>query len=695
MATTHCRIIASTEWSRDGQVIQTKTYQINQETYHVFYICPSIAPVVLTTGTEIKTFDPKTPLCWTVIDDSCRISLNGIQTKETLYNVSDMRFYKGKEDLVVRTPQPVKFSAYRSRNWSNTPKLGEIRARIDLGNSESVDPVKFLNVGNLNMIREYSNSDSCTIRIIWNEGTITSDVADSVRNNCFLINRARLKSRYVSFVFNPSPGTGDTFTIHVVPPFFDFKFLDPYSNEVSPNSLIPMVDLHNYRYYLVGNCVNLRFGQSGEEHLQYNNMDGAPDVTVSHIRDTDGQRQPRPDIPNESWLTTFFDGTNTIRNLLEKDARPLTEAVANIRLYRNRSTNFFQCYFKDFPYRIVVTDDDVLIVENVVLLPNGSDDNKLLLPPYRGALLATPIDDPAIAPVKIEPIDNKFVISDEMKNYPQKQWLIYGDLQGLVLPKLIDLGCTLSNEDRANLKRDNIERFKVTLKEDTMFGGQWAQAFDWYDLIFRGNIPGSSMLTLVAISDDQELLSKFAIQLFIKNYKSLHEGLAENMLEFQRQMEFLWAWVHINDIDLGGFVDFKQPYLVDYYNEWELQHNPDNFISIENQTEEQLGNCRHQLIDDFDAWFKDLKEKSIPQPLYSDPQLNALGDGLQTKQARDFFNQIPVDNVLPPYQKWISQRHRFHEMANHIDIFDLACNPSVKKEIHRSIIYGLKFEYNE
>ena len=278
-----------------------------------------------------------------------------------------------------------------------------------------------------------------------------------------------------------------------------------------------------------------------------------------------------------------------------------------------------------------------------------------------------------------------------MKNCPQKQWLVYGDLQGLILPKLIDLECVLSDEERANLKRENIRRFKEALKADTMFGDQWIQAFDWYDLIFQGNIPGSSMLTLVAIADNQELLSKFAFQLFIKNYKSLQEGLVENMIEFQRQMEFLWAWVHINDIDLSGFVDFKQLHLIDYYNEWELQRNPDNFISIEKQTNEELDACCCQLIDEFYGWVNDLQEKSIPNPLYLDPQLNSLGDGLQTQQARDFFNQIPVDNLLPPYKKWISQRYKFHEMANQIDIFDLECSPSVMKEIHRSIIYGLKF----
>lgn len=683
IAFSDCRAIAMGGWTSEN--LRNENYFIGTEIYKVFFIEQTHNPTIINNDSESKTFDPKKPLCWTIIDQKSAHRTQ-LLTKEPLYDARNMIFFKGEGDKIDRKPQKVKFASKGSRVWGDTPKLGEIRARIDMGN-ESVDPVKFINVRRLSITKEASDQNTCVIRIEWEGGGVTSTEATSLqKNDCWHISKNQLANpNYVTFLFTPNKGEGEKFQIHIHPTFDDFKILDPNLEEVKPNSVIPMVDLHNYHYYLRGNSINLRFcGNNGkednEEELQYRDNPENGKIAVSLYSNTDRSRTTKPDIPYEGFLSTFFGGTNAIRDLLERNTLPITKSTVEVHLYKNRLNIY---YFKDFPYRIIQNEENCLLVSESV--------NDHVLPPYTGQLLAIPIDNPSVSPITILA---PFNIPDEMLAASNKQWLIYGDLQGLILPKLIDLECVLSDEERANLKRENVRRFKVALKADTMFGDQWIQAFDWYDLFFQGNIPGCSMLTLVAIADDQELLVKFAIQLFIR-FKSLQEELTENMLEFQRQMDLLWAWVHINVVDLSTFVDFKQPYLVDYYNEWELQHNPDNFISIEKQTEEQLGNCRQQLMDGFDAWFNDLKEKSIPQPLYTDPHLNALGDGLQTQQARDFFNQIPVNITLPPYQKWISQRHKFHEMADQIDVFDLDCDPSVKKEIHRSIIYGLKFKYNE
>ncbi len=662
LASVDCRVIAMDGWTCED--ICNEKYAIDHEDFKVFFIKQTINPITINNDSESKTFDPKRPLCWTIIDPRCVLKTQ-LPTKESLYNAKEMSFFKGEENKVDKGQQRVKFATKGSRIWDDTPKLGEIRARIDMGN-ELVDAVRFINVGRLSIIKEASNQDYCNIRIRWEGGEIASKEAKLLQNGCWHISRNQLPNlTYVTFLFTPEPGKGEKFLIHIHPTFDDFKILTPDLEELSSGSVIPMVDLHNYRYYLHGNDVNLRIGADNEEQLQYRTAREQQGIKVKLHRDTDRSEKLWQNIPNEGFLSTFLSGTNTIRNLLERSTQPITESIVKIHIYKNRNRTPDVYYFKDFPYRITQDENNNLNVSDSVTLSTNDEVQSLALPPYKGSLLAIPINDPSANPITLSA---PFAIPEAMLESPNKQWLVFGNLQGLILPKLINLGNTIDDHERSQMKKDNIIRIKEELLNASAFDDKWQSALKWFDLISEGRIPASSMLVMIAIADNPVLLEKLALQLYIKNSDNI-EDLSLKLNEFQRQMQFLWLWVPY--VDLTDFVNPGTPYM-------------------------------ESLIQKFNQWFSllmyDNEPILNPHPIYSDPKLNAFGDGLKSKEARDFFRKIPIQGNPTPKERWIIERRIAHKeiVDGKYSAWELGdYSPEILKEIHRSIIYGLKFEYNE
>lgn len=698
IAFSDCRAIAMDGWT--SKDLRNDNYSVGTEIYKVFFIKQTSNSIIINNGLESKTIDPKQPLCWTIIDPKS-VHRTQLLTKEPLYDAQNMSFFKGEDDKINRTPQKVKFASKGSRVWSVTPKLGEIRARIDMGN-ESVDPVKFINVGGLSITKEASDQNTCDIRIGWEGGVVTSTEATSLQRDYWRISKNQLENpNYVTFLFTPNRGVGEKFQIHIHPTFDDFKILDPDLKEVKPNTVIPMVDLHNYHYYLRGNSINLRFcGNNGredkEEELQYWDNPENGKIKVSLYRNTDRSRTTKPDIPHEGFLSTFFGGTNAIRDLLERNTLPITKSTVEVHLYKN-GRNIY--YFKDFPYRIIQNEENCLVISDNVTDINNDLVQSFALPPYNGKLHAIPIDNPSAKPITIFA---PFNIPTEIMEAGNRQWLIYGDLQGLILPKLIDLDKSLDNEARAILQRNNLERIKEELINAKMFDDKWQTALEWFELIPEGCIPASSMLAMVAIADNPALLEKLALHLYIKykNYNDFEDSIVGDLIEFQRQMSFLWSWVPL--IDLTDFISFDTSYMKRYYMEWQAQNNIDGYMPFEKQDSIILNKCKQALIKSFNRWFfmlqYDNEPLQNPHPIYTDPKLNAFGDGLKSEEARDFFRKTPIQGNPTPKERWIIERRIAHKEivdGKHSAWKIGDYSPEILKEIHRSIIYGLKFEYKE
>jgi len=692
LATNNCRILTSIEWSCDTDVhLQMSEYNVNNEQYRIFFIEQTTNAIRLISGNEFKTFNPNIPLCWTLIDSSCALQME-IPTKEILYNASNTSFLKSDGDSIIRTNH-VKFAAKGSREWNDTPKLGEIRAKIDINGGESIDPVKFLNVGDLNILKISSDRNNCTIRFDWAGGTVSSEEATQCENNCFNIERAHLNSRYARFKFTPLMGTGTPFVVHIIPLFEDFIFLDKDSNEVRHNSLIPLEDLNNYRYYQVNNNIKIRLGNNNETEYVYNDNDNVIRIHCHKITNNTNTRILR-EIPRESYLTTFFNGTNVIRNLLEKDTRSIKQSDAKVRIYNGNQEIIF--YFKEFPYRLRVRRDNK--IEVLDRIRHGNEE--LQLPLYKGCLKAIPIDNPDDNPINLSSCDecNIFNIPKEMINHSYSQWLVYGDFKGLIYPTLVDMRGTFERTKREQRRNFTLNVIKNNLVNDTIFGDSWKKAITWFEMIPQGHIPGIEMLDLIVIADDPILLIKFVLQLFIKNYRLQDNGLIENLLEFQRQMDFLWMWVPKSDV-INDFI------------------NSDSLEGYGIQSEEEYKN---QLLRDFNTWFSRLKRESNPSKLYLEPNINAHGEGLRTDEAKKFFEECSYQlthlsdnrnwpwcsdscrdffeqyrNVFrnpTPNKNWIWTRYLANCYAN---LWNPDWSYEVRKEIHRSIIYGLKFQFPE
>lgn len=702
LAISDCRVIALDNWV--SETLNNKVYIIDNEPYKVFFLRQTTEPIIINSEIESKTFDPKKNFCWTIIDPRCVLRTQ-ISTKEPLYDAAEMQFFKGEENRVDRNNQRVKFATKGSREWNDQPKLGEIRARIDMGN-ESVDTVRFINVGKLSISKIESNRDTCDVRINWDGGDVASTEA-VFQNGIWHISKNQLNNiRFVPFDFTPDSGKGDAFRIHICPLFDDFKILDPELKEVPKNSVIPMVDLQTYSYYLHGNDINLRFGGDQEEQVQYRNAIDQNKLNVKRRRDTDGHEELLHSVPCEGFLSAFFGGTNTIRNLLERSVQPITESIDKVDLYKNKNRVPEVYYFKDFPYRIIQSEENCLSISNCVTFKIKDVDQSLALPPYKGELLSIPVNVPTATPIKLfreqltEDKSNpvSFIIPDEIQESPNKQWLVYGDLQGLILPKLIDFGKSLNDEERSRLKRNNIQRIKKELNDAKLFDDKWETAIRWLELIPEGRIPASSMLTMVAIADDPILLEKLALHLYIKHFDSL-EDVSQELNEFQRQMQFLWSWVPTEN--LTEFISFDTPYLKHYYDDWLTERSVSDFVSSDKQTLKMLYECRKSLIQGFNQWFYLLKYDNEPiqnpHPLYTDPKLNAFGVGLQSEEARNFFKEIPTPGNPTPKERWLLERRLAHKaiIDGERNAWELGYSPKVTKEIHRSIIYGLKFEYKE
>ncbi len=645
MENSDCRVISAVGWNSNE--VESESYSIGKEDYSVFKLGQRTNPFVinLDDDDQTKTFDPNIPLFWTEINqarklDNLRLNL---QTKENLYDARSGQigglFYI-VTDNYKEYPRRVEFAELGSREWRTTTHLGRIRARAKVGNNlkESVDTIKFINVGDLEITEVVSTVDNCCFKINWTGGTISSDVAMlNETNGKWCIEKKQHNGGYVAFHLTPNQGQGKPFDIHICPRFKGFMVLDSKMAPVKNCSVIPAIELNSYRYYRI-----------------YDNE------------------------TKEGSLGDIVDKSDIDKQL---------ESAAKIALVKGKNISF---YIKKFPYGIWIENQNLSVKDMVSY--NGF---KYKLPQYEGELHAIPVDNPFVEPITISAVEkNKYVIPDEMKNGGYDQWLIYGNLQGLIWPKRWGRNNTNPRQQESEIRK----KIKESLSNACLFSSEWQSAIKWYEMIHEGCIPAKSMQTMNAIADSPDLLIKLALHIYITNFNrmmydnSAYDGVMENLLEFQRQMGFLWSWVHCN-IDLNEFlcsntiVDADS--LKHYYQIWESENCQGNHIPMENQSEENIKKCKLQLVNDFKDWFRRLKDKSNPSVIYSSPTKPWPDLG---QEAKDFFSTIIVDDNVWGDRKFICQRKKAHEILSEKNIWEIIQDYDVRKEICRSIIYGLKFK---
>ena len=684
MANGNCRIVATADWHNER--LETRAYEFNNSEYKVFYVTELAEPLLLETDNdERKEFNHDSVIENTELSDSYALNHRmEVAIKERIFNAPDSVAFTS--DTGNHNNEPVLYADFANHNWGNEPSFGWIRARI-IREGHSLGPVKFLNVGNLSVTCVDSFYNSCTLRIDWPCGTVGSDeaVLDDGNANQWRINLDGLSDqRYVPFTFTPI--NGNPFVLHIIPPLYDFRICDDNGNTIENESIIPIVDIERFRYYLkLENRITLRQNNNRDLRYVYSNNEARSCNRVT--KQYNDLPATSCEIAYEGRLSSLFmNGSAQIYDLLDESTRLLTQRDVKIS-FEGQNARY---KFKEFPY-ILRYENDSLTIDNVNALPE-----------YSGTLLAVPLDTPSRIPIElIKDSDlNCYYLPDDITGSGIQKWIVFGDLQGYILPKLIDF----SNEQLN--RQDYLQTIKEELINSELLSEAWNRTIDWYNLLPQGQIPGSSMLSLVAVADDHKLLTKFALQLYIRDYHNSVQMdiLKESMMDFQKQMSFLWAWAYLPDGEdeiISWIPDNAYDMLRSYYYNWVIANEqiiPELKAEYITSVNEHFNECLTSFANEFIVWFSGLKETSIPERSLSDPDINTFGDRVQSDEVRAFFNDIPGINAGSDNDRWILIRRRVSEMFcdNGFNFGDIEGTEEVKLEIRRNIILGLKYNlYDE
>ena len=684
-----CRIIASADWVCDDAPSQN--YQIGDASVKVFFVDKGKYPITLHSeeAGQDKIFDPQKPLLWTVMDESRCLDV-GIATKERLFNAPDnVIFFKGKGDKVSSESVSVLYADKKSRNWGVNPHLGPIKARIK-ETEESVEAVNFINVGDLSVKVASSTRDKCTLSISWSGGAISSN--DAVRiNGKWEINKDKLPDhRTASFILRPNKGCGEEFKITLIPPFYGFGIYDFKGRQLQRNAIIPIADLDSFRYYMRPNeRLYIKPGKHGDE-LKYGYIEVTDKKCINVKEELLGQVTRRETIPYEGRLASLFiDGSQTINDLLEKTTKPLPDAKATIRINDDRY------YFQDYPYRLRYEDNRIIVL------------NYSTLPGYDGDLYALPFSDPDSEPEKLYKAGNNvYTLPAAVNTSTGNSWIIFGDAKGYILPYSVCPGIEMSDDDRSHKREEITSELKDKFKQSELFSEDWRRALAWFRIIQDGRIPASSVLELVSVADDRELLEVFAFHLFLQSVSSeeLEEDIRASMLELQQQLSFLWKWAGdtcVNQQKLNVLYADSPDELMAYYKKWVKTTKQDDFDKMLDYllNTSHIPECFSQIISDFHKWLTSIKEDSIPKPRLLHPDINNNGgDEILSDEVQNIFQDVrrmkpEIERLAGSDEGWIAERHFMSEIFSQTNLGDFGSNEKVKTELRKTIIYGLKYQY--
>lgn len=107
--------------------------------------------------------------------------------------------------------------------------------------------------------------------------------------------------------------------------------------------------------------------------------------------------------------------------------------------------------------------------------------------------------------------------------------------------------------------------------------------------------------------------------------------------------------------------------------------------------------CYGAFEKDFKTWLEILKTDGVPDKkyLHADVIQNG-GDERLSPEAQEIFawakSLVPNAKALSADDVWKSERRMLSAMLCQMNIGDLGEKESVKREIRKSIIYGLKFK---
>lgn len=548
------------------------------------------------------SFEANTHLYWSEIASP---PLHVADVIEPVYNAEDMRIAlcsDGDSRPQIVRDVDIEYRSKGGSEWAMHPSYGEVLARVKGRNGEYVAPIKFLNVGDLGVRILSADKDSCSLKLSWPYGTVHCKEGVLKNDGIWRVEKFSCEDpRKIHFSLVPNGRPKAQFFLTVRAPFKDFSILDSDGNPVSGSScIIPYEDIERFQYHLVGQGIKAYSYGDIRRELKWDSNGKLYIFEEGHVIRL---------IPCEGSLSTLFDSRESIRSLLDKTGKSITEASVRVQIEIDPIKRM-SITIKESPYRIFQEESGRLTIQN----ENGS------FVDYRHKLILFNLDKPSVPHVELSYSEEEgYILPEEVLSW--NRILVTAKTKGRVLPALVDPNRTLSFEERRGARKASIDRLIAEIEGAKLGDETWARVIEWFYLIQTESIPPSSILELFCLSKDGNSLLSLAFQLYLKCKEDEdRDVLKDQLITIGSDLAFQWYWIRPFCenllITFNKVIDWDSPFLKSLYVDWAISHQSDlgeimNDISDDNVFFEKITACLTEVLGEFKAWLQELFVASI------------------------------------------------------------------------------------
>ncbi len=632
-------ILVPDGWKINSDILTEKDLLWEGVVFKGYSVPAGYEGTIVAQGTDGDiTFGANAHLYWSEIESS---PLDVPDIIEPVYNAEDIRISlcsDGDSRPQIARDIDIEYRSKGESDWSFRSSYGEVLARVKGRNGEYVTPIKFLNVGELGVRVLTADKESCSLKLDWPYGNVHCKEGTLKYNGIWQVEKSACDDpRKIHFFLTPKGHPKAQFILTVRAPFKDFSILDSDGNPISGSCIIPYGDIERFQYHIVGQGIKAYSYGDKRRELRWD--------TNGRLYIYENGHAIRP-IPYEGSLSTLFDSRESIRSLLDKTGKSITEAAVRV-LIELDSFKKMILLIKESPYRVYQKSLRVLEVQN----ENGSNVN------YRHKLVLFNIDKPSEPHVELSySEEGEYILPDNVLAW--NKILVTAKTKGRILPALVDPNRTQTLEERREARRENIERITEEISKAKLGGETWNRIIEWFQLIQTESIPASSILELYCLAKDGNALLTLAFQLYL-NCKGDEERdtLIGQLISMGTDLAFQWYWIKpfCNNlfVALNGVIDWESPFLKTLYVDWAISHQHDlgevmYDISDDNVFFEKVTVCLTEVLGEFKAWLQELFMASLLDTygIYNEPILNHVAASISGKEECIFiesFDEVFID----------------------------------------------------
>lgn len=699
-------------WSISDGEHAVEKYTFNGAEISVATIGYGAGPIEVESDTEQMVFNSDTPLYKTILSGSGASA--GLPTLERLHRISAntrVRLCEDDDDFGVLAA--AEYRSKWSHEWSANAPMGEIYVRAVCGRRQLVESVKLINVGpsfsiDYGNVADGEENEVCKIMFCWPEGSIVPLEKDCVyENGAWVVRRSACENpSYARFRLTPRDNPANAFEISVIARYKFFGIYGPSGKEVPDGSCIALADVAAYSFRNYGYLMDVMYSLNGTTQF----------TRKFKFLGTWGFRDEYGDIEHQgSILQLLLNGEKTIRVALDHSGNDFLKACFPLSLRAYHGDYHGGCFdkrfvIKEFPYRMKQ------ISERNICVYDGADRAD-----FREKLKLTSLEHPEKSSEYISYDENvdAYVLPDSVKDWGDI--IVSGYSKGRVRPMLAKYGMEHSEaspEERVKKREDALERLKQSFAVAKMGDELWKRSICWFERINKDQDPTSSILELVAISQNYELLIQFLFQLYVQKDANKIDDvcLREYLRKFSTDLDIQWHWLipyieytlptvyrFSSDVFLNETYvlwAITQPNVMDLIASIEAQ-KVDHIMTLVDKFKEWLlfDLCQPSLVDSYNdvprtskmgLWSEFEAKRKNPRLVITHQQLDTMfvdfNQELNLKpETLRFFEDhlLPMDGNEPQNEKWLRSRVNVvvKGLKEECDLFGLS------GEIRRSIIF--------